>query len=74
MLPLLYGSLPPWIGYGIGSEQAQLPHLLLRMPIGFLIGSWCFRCGIWGGILAAKDFSEGHATWCKRLSVALVLC
>ena len=71
ILQLPYSSLPPWGGYGIGSGQAQLPALLLGMLIGFLIGSLCFCCGIGGGVLTAKDFSQGYIARRKRLPSAL---
>ncbi|WP_291447886.1 hypothetical protein [Desulfovibrio sp.] len=70
LLLMLYGSLLLWAGYSIGSGQTHHPAMLLRMPVGVLIGALCFGCGIWGSILAAKDFSEGKVVWRKRLLMA----
>jgi hypothetical protein len=37
------------------------------MPVGVLAGALCFCSGIFFGLLAAKDFSEGNAAWRKHL-------
>lgn len=71
ILLLLHGSLLLWAGYCIGSGQTQPPALLLRMPVGGIIGALCFCGGIFGGALAAKNFSEGHTAWRKLLLAAL---
>lgn len=71
LLLLLYGSLLLWAGYSIGSGQTQPPALLLRMPVGAIIGALCFGCGIFCGALAAKHFAEGSAVWRKYLFASL---
>lgn len=68
---LLYGSLLLWAGYSVGSGQTQPPAMLLKMPVGIIIGALCFCSGIFCGILAARDYSEDNAKWRKRLLVAL---
>lgn len=70
LLLMLYGSLLLWAGYSIGSGQTHPPAMLLRMPVGVLIGALCFGCGILGGVHAAKDYAEGGAAWRKRLLMA----
>jgi len=70
LLLMLYGSLLLWAGYSIGSGQTQPPVMLLRMPVGVLIGALCFGCGILGGVFAAKDFSESKGRWRKHLLLA----
>lgn len=68
---MLYGSLLLWAGYSIGSGQTHPPAMLLRMPVGVLIGALCFGCGIFGGVFAAKDFSESRSRWRKHLLMAV---
>lgn len=72
VLVLLYGSLLLWAGYCIGSGQTQPPIWLLRMPVGIVVGVLCFCCGIFSGVLAARDFAEGNARWRKHMLTALV--
>ena len=64
-LLLLYGALLLWAGYCIGSGQTQPPALLLRMPVGILLGALCVAGGIFLGAMAAKSFANGHAGWKK---------
>lgn len=71
LLLMLYGSLLLWAGYSIGSGQTHPPAMLLRMPVGVLIGALCFGGGIFGGVLAAKDFSESRSRWRKHLLLAV---
>ena len=68
---LVYGSLLMWAGYTIGSGQTQPPAYLLKVPVGIVIGALCFGGGVLGGILAAKEFSEGRAAWRKHMLLAL---
>ena len=67
VLLLLYSGLLLWAGFSIGSGQTHPPALLLRMPVGVIIGALCFACSIFFGALAAIDFSEGNTNWHKRL-------
>lgn len=71
VLLLLYGALLLWAGYNIGSGQTQPPAMLLKMPVGIVIGVLCFASGIFLGVLAAKDFAEDNAAWRKHLFAAL---
>lgn len=71
VLLLLYGSLLLWAGYCIGSGQTQPPALLVKMPVGVILGALCFGGGIFSGVLAAREFSEGDMNWRKRLLAAL---
>lgn len=71
VLLLLYGSLLLWAGYSIGSGQAQPPALVLKMPVGLVLGALSFVCGIALGILAARDFAEGKVGWRKQFFMAL---
>lgn len=81
-LLLLYGSLLLWAGYSIGSGQAQPPALLLlKMPVGLVIGVLGFVCGIALGVLAARDFAEAEKGWWKKgitafgfTTVGVLLC
>ena len=70
-LLLLYGALSLWAGYCIGSGQTQPPALLLRMPVGILLGALCVAGGLFAGIMAAKEFANGHAGWKKMGLTAL---
>lgn len=71
VLLLLYGGLLLWAGYGMGSGQTQPPALILRMPVGAIVGALGLSGGIFLGVMAAREFAEGHAQWRKRLLVAL---
>ena len=71
ILLLLCGSFLVWIGYCLGSGQAQPVVSLLHMPTGIVIGTLSLGCGIFCGGLAAKDYSEYNVAWRKRLLVAL---
>ena len=57
-LLLLYGNFLLWVGFWLGSGQAQ-PPALLRMPAGIILAAVCLCCGIFFGMLAARKFSEG---------------
>lgn len=70
-LLLLYGALLLWAGYCIGSGQTQPPALLLKMPVGIIIGALCFCCSVFCGFLAARDFAAGKAVWRKNALAAL---
>ena len=70
-LVLLYGSLLLWAGYSLGTGQTHPPLLLLKMPVGVIMGALCFCAGIFLGVLAAKTFAEGEAAWRKLLLAAL---
>ncbi len=69
-LLLLYGSLSMWAGFSIGYEQPLPPVLLLKMPVGLLMGILCMMGSIFAGILAAKTFSEGDRSWRKQAFIA----
>ena len=69
-LLLLYGSLSMWAGFSIGYGQPLPPVLLLKMPVGLLIGILCMVGSIFAGILAAKTFSEGGGSWRKQAFIA----
>lgn len=71
VLQLLYGSLLLWAGYSIGTGQTQPPALLLKMPVGVVVGMLCFYFGIFYGVLAARNFAEGNVAWRKFLFAAL---
>ena len=68
---LKYGGLLLWARYGLGSGQTQPPALLMKMPLGIVIGVLCLCSGIFSGVLAGQDFSEGNAKWRKRSLLAL---
>ena len=70
-LVLLYGSLLLWAGYCIGSGETQPPALLLRLPVGLPLGALCFCCGIFSGVHAAREFSEGNNAWRKPVLAAV---
>lgn len=71
VLLLLFGGLLLWAGYSIGSGQIQPPALLLRMPVGIIVGGLSFGWGLFGGALAAKHFAEGSTIWRKYLFASL---
>ncbi len=66
---LLFGCLLMWAGYCIGAggvqNQTQPLAMLLRMPVGVLMGGLCFSGGVFSGVMAAKDFASGSAGWMK---------
>ena len=72
---LLYGCLLMWAGYSIGAgglqNQTQPLAMLLRMPVGVLLGGLCFSGGVFSGVMAAKDFAAGYVGWKKKL---LIFC
>ena len=47
-LLLLYGSLSMWAGYSIGSGHTQPSGLLMRMPVGILMGLLCMSVCVRG--------------------------
>lgn len=71
VLLLLYGSLLLWAGYSLGSGQTHPPALILRMPVGVIVGTLGLSGGIFLGVMAAKEFAEGHTRWRKGLLAAL---
>ena len=72
-LLLLYGSLSMWAGYSIGSGQTQPPGLLMRMPVGVLIGILCMGGCLMEGIRAAKAFGDNDNSWRKHALAATAL-
>lgn len=62
-----------WLSYSIGSSQTQPPILLMRMPVGILMGILCLGGCMAEGILAAKAFGEGNGKWRKHALVAMGL-
>ena len=68
---LLHGGLLLWAGYCIGSGQTQPPAFLLQMPVGVIAGSLCVAGGVLFGAAAAREYSEGHVGWQKRMLTAL---
>lgn len=72
-LLLLYGSLSMWAGYSIGSGQTQPPGLLMRMPVGVLIGILCMGGCVMEGIRAAKAFGDNDNSWRKHALAATAL-
>lgn len=72
-LLLLYGSLSMWAGYSIGSGQTQPPGLLMRMPVGVLIGILCMDGCVMEGIRAAKAFGDNDNSWRKHALAATAL-
>jgi len=72
LLLLLYGSLLLWAGYSIGSGQTPPLAMILRMPIGILIGALCFGSGLWAGVISAHNFSVGNKAWQQSLLTALL--
>lgn len=81
VLLLLYGSLLLWAGYSIGSGQAQPPVLVLKMPVGLVLGALSFVCGIALDVLAARDFARAEKGWWKKgitafgfTTVGVLLC
>lgn len=69
-LLLLYGSLSMWAGYSIGSGQTQPPGLLMRMPVGVLMGLLCMSVCVMEGIRAAKAFADTDSSWRKHALAA----
>lgn len=69
----MYGSLSMWAGYSIGSGQTQPPVLLMRMPVGVLMGILCMGGSVIEGIHAAKAFGEGNGIWRKHALAATAL-
>lgn len=69
----LYGSLPMWAGYSIGSGLTQPPILLIRMPVGILMGILCLGGCMIEGILAAKAFGDGNGIWCTHALAAMAV-
>ena len=63
ILVLLYGGLLLWSGFCIGSGQTQPPAMLLKMPLGIILGPLWFCSGTFYGVLAAKAFSEADIRW-----------
>ena len=72
-LLLLYGSLSMWAGYCLGSGQTQPPALLMRMPVGVLIGILCMGGCVLEGIRAAKAFGDNDNSWRKHALEATAL-
>lgn len=72
-LLLLYGSLSMWAGYCLGSGQTQPPALLMRMPVGVLIGILCMGGCVMEGIRAAKAFADTDSSWRKHALAATAL-
>lgn len=72
-LLLLYGSLSMWAGYSIGSGQTQPPGLLMRMPVGVLMGLLCMSVCVMEGIRAAKAFADTDSSWRKHALAARAL-
>jgi hypothetical protein len=70
---LFYGSLLLWSGFCVGSDRAQPPDFLLRMPSGLLMGGLFLAGGVFLGVHAAKEFSEGRTGWRKRMLTALAM-
>ena len=68
---LVYGSLMLLAGHCIGSGQTQPPLLLLRMPVGVVLGGLCLSGGLFMGFLAAKGFSERKTGWRKQVMASL---
>lgn len=68
---LVYGSLMLWAGHCLGSGQTQPPLLLLRMPVGVVLGGLCLSGGLFMGFLAAKGFSERKKGWRKQIMASL---
>ena len=59
-------------GHGFAALRVgQPPALLLKMPVGIVLGALCFGGGIFLGVLAAKDFADGNTKWRKLLLAAL---
>lgn len=69
-LLLLYGSLAMWAGYSIGSGHTQPPGLLMRMPVGILMGLLCMSVCVMEGIRAAKAFADTDSSWRKHALAA----
>lgn len=72
-LLLLYGSLSMWAGYCLGSGKTQPPALLMRMPVGVLIGILCMGGCVMEGIRAAKAFADTDSSWRKHALAATAL-
>ncbi|MCQ2363753.1 MAG: hypothetical protein MJ041_05440 [Acidaminococcaceae bacterium] len=64
---ILYGSLTMWAGYCIGSGQSHAPALLLKMPVGVLVGIASLLAGLGLGAMAGKSYSEGTLNWRKQV-------
>ena len=62
-----------WAGYSIGSGQTQPPVLLMRMPVGVLMGILCMGGSVIEGIHAAKAFGEGNGIWRNHARAATAL-
>ena len=70
---MLSGAALMWAGYSLGSGQTHPPAIMLRMPVGFIIGGLSLGSSIFLIALCAKDFSEGRKSWRKRLLIAALL-
>lgn len=73
MAVLIYGSLLLWAGYCIGSGKTHPPALILKMPVGVVLGALCIGCGGFLGVQAAQKFAQGDAGWRKGAAIALGL-
>jgi len=59
-------------GHGFAALRVgQPPVVLLKMPVGIILGALCFCGGIFLGAQAAKDFAEDNAKWRKLLLAAI---
>ncbi len=71
VLTIIYGSIMLWAGYGLGLGKIQDLYLVLRMPVGIVLGG-CFFCGGIGfGVFAARAFAEVNNAWKKYMWIAM---
>lgn len=61
------------IGYNLGSGQTHPPALLMKMPVGLLVGCVALGCGIFNGYLAAREYADGGSS-IKKYMLTGVLC
>ena len=78
---LAYGSLMLWAGFRINTGRDMPLAAVLHMPSGWLISGLCLAAGVFGGGLAAWEFSEEKKGWWRKgitsfgfTTVGVILC
>ena len=78
---LAYGSLMLWAGFRIDTGRDMPLAAVLHMPSGWLISGLCLAAGVFGGGLAAWEFSEEKKGWWRKgitsfgfTTVGVILC
>ena len=78
---LAYGSLMLWAGFRINTGRDMPLAAVLHMPSGWLISGLCLAAVVFGGGLAAWEFSEEKKGWWRKgitsfgfTTVGVILC